>query len=212
TALVYSMHHFISMMFSLLVITGLQVSVESAGIRSERSINRHYRLELTVTNGGRWGLWGHREMCPAGTYAAGFSLKVEQLSYGFWDDNTALNGIRLHCVDPSKGFSSSYENYASVHWGQWTEIKWCPSGFLTAFQLRVESSQGIEDDTAANNIRFRCSRGSLLEGDGTAWGEWGYMSRTCEGKAICGIMTQVEEPQGMRDDTALNDASMLCCD
>ncbi len=24
----------------------------------------------------RWGSWGDREMCPAGTYAAGFSLKV----------------------------------------------------------------------------------------------------------------------------------------
>uniref|UniRef100_A0A673HEX8 Vitelline membrane outer layer protein 1-like n=1 Tax=Sinocyclocheilus rhinocerous TaxID=307959 RepID=A0A673HEX8_9TELE len=198
------MHHFISMMFSLLVITGLQVSVESAGIRSERSINRHYRLELTVTNGGRWGLWGHREMCPAGTYAAGFSLKAPYAQKG---DITALNGIRLHCIDVISSIFSRYHDYAS-----WTEIKWCPSGFLTAFQLRVESSQGIEDDTAANNIRFRCSRGSLLEGDGTAWGEWGYMSRTCEGKAICGIMTQVEEPQGMRDDTALNDASMLCCD
>ncbi|XP_016380018.1 vitelline membrane outer layer protein 1-like [Sinocyclocheilus rhinocerous] len=208
------MHHLISL---LLVIIGLHVSIQTFIMDSDPDINRKNRWWLNVYYGTNWGSWGFKDICPNGTYAAGFSLKVEQLSYGFWDDNTALNGIRLHCVDPSKGFSSSYENYASVQsevgsWGQWTEIKWCPSGFLTAFQLRVESSQGIEDDTAANNIRFRCSRGSLLEGDGTAWGEWGYMSRTCEGKAICGIMTQVEEPQGMRDDTALNDASMLCCD
>ncbi|XP_026052770.1 vitelline membrane outer layer protein 1-like [Carassius auratus] len=208
------MHHFMSL---LLVVIGLHMSIQSYVMHSDPDINRKNRWWLKVYYTTNWGSWGVKDICPNGTYAAGFSLKVEQLSQGFWDDNTALNGIRLHCIDPSKGLSSSYENYATVEsevgsWGKWTEIKWCPSGLLTAFQLRVESSQGIEDDTAVNNIRFRCSRGSLLEGDGTAWGEWGYMSTTCKGKAICGIQTQVEEPQGMRDDTALNDAWMLCCD
>uniref|UniRef100_A0A9J8AQV5 Vitelline membrane outer layer protein 1-like n=1 Tax=Cyprinus carpio carpio TaxID=630221 RepID=A0A9J8AQV5_CYPCA len=204
------MHHF--MMFSLLVITGLQVSVESAGIRSERSIDRHYRSELTVPNGGSWGSWGHREMCPAGTYAAGFSLRVEDPIQG---DDTALNGIRLHCV-ASKGSSDSYRDYSSVQsdvgsWGRWTDIKWCPSGFLTAFQLRVERSQGDGDDTAANNILFRCSQGTL-HGDGTNWGDWGTWSQTCEGKGICGLKTRIEVPQGRGDDTSLNDVIMYCCD
>ncbi|XP_073681061.1 vitelline membrane outer layer protein 1-like [Garra rufa] len=208
------MHYSISL---LLVIIGLHVSVQTYIMDSDPDINRKNRWWLVVYYATNWGSWGFKDVCPNGTYAAGFSLKVEELSYGFWDDNTALNGIRLHCVDPSKGLSNSYENYASVQsdvgsWGEWTEIKWCPSGFLTAFQLRVESSQGIEDDTAANNIRFNCTGGSVLEGDGTAWGNWGYWSSTCEGKGICGIMTQVEKPQGMRDDTALNNAWMLCCD
>ncbi|XP_016380009.1 vitelline membrane outer layer protein 1 homolog [Sinocyclocheilus rhinocerous] len=130
-------------------------------------------------------------------------------------DDTALNGISLHCVE-SKGSSNSYHDYASVQsdvgsWGRWTDIKWCPSGFLTAFQLRVESSQGDGDDTAANNIMFKCSRGSLLQGDGTHWGDWGDWSQTCEGEGICGIKTQIEEPQGRGDDTALNDVLMFCC-
>uniref|UniRef100_A0A8C1D075 Vitelline membrane outer layer protein 1-like n=1 Tax=Cyprinus carpio carpio TaxID=630221 RepID=A0A8C1D075_CYPCA len=203
------MHHF--MMFSLLVITGLQVSVESAGIRSERSIDRHYRSELTVPNGGSWGSWGHREMCPAGTYAAGFSLRVED-PVGPREDDTALNGIRLHCVYTP----SLYHHYSSVQsdvgsWGRWTDIKWCPSGFLTAFQLRVERSQGDGDDTAANNILFRCSQGTL-HGDGTNWGDWGTWSQTCEGKGICGLKTRIEVPQGRGDDTSLNDVIMYCCD
>uniref|UniRef100_A0A672S7X9 Vitelline membrane outer layer protein 1-like n=1 Tax=Sinocyclocheilus grahami TaxID=75366 RepID=A0A672S7X9_SINGR len=210
------MHHLISMMFSLLVITGLQVSVESAGKRSERSVNRHYRLELTVPHGGRWGSWGPREMCPAGTYAAGFSLKAPYAQKG---DITALNGIRLHCIDLDEliflkimiGLINK-TLYFFFSWGRWTDIKWCPSGFLNAFLLLVEKPQGAGDDTAANTIAFTCSGGSLLQGDGTNWGDWGKWSHTCVGKAICGIQSRIEEPQGEGDDTALNDVRMFCCD
>uniref|UniRef100_A0A8C2JAE3 Fertilization envelope outer layer protein n=1 Tax=Cyprinus carpio TaxID=7962 RepID=A0A8C2JAE3_CYPCA len=132
----------------------------SAGIRSERSIDRDYRSELTVPNGGGWGSWCQREMCPAGTYAAGFSLRVEDPING---DDTALNGIRLHCIQSS---SHSHHSYSSVQsdvgsWGRWTDIKWCPSGFLASFQLRVESFQGNNDDTAANNILFKCKMNSF---------------------------------------------------
>ncbi|XP_073680172.1 vitelline membrane outer layer protein 1 homolog [Garra rufa] len=332
-------------MFSLLVVIGL--SVQSAGRLSERSIRRHFLSELTVPNGMTWGSWGYKDTCPTGTYAAGFGLRVEKPSHVL-DDDTALNGIRLHCVNLSKGLSHPHEGYVTVqsgvgHWGEWTKIKWCPFGFLTTFQLRVESSQGIKDDTAANNIssiswkwknmtwkrqshvssllsyhelklvfsvdfcsqfsvstgrrsersisrhyrsllnvpngmywgswshidmcprgtyaagfslkvdkpsmgirdskgltgihlhcinplraslnlyedyssvlseagRFKCSRGSELEGRGTSWGEWGGWSQTCEGGGISGIMTRIEEPQGNGDDTALNDVIMFCCD
>ncbi|XP_026052772.1 vitelline membrane outer layer protein 1-like [Carassius auratus] len=204
------MHRFIFMMLSLLVITGLQVSVESAGIRFERSIDRHYKSELTVPNGGGWGSWGQRDMCPAGTYAAGFSLRVEA-PVGREDD-TALNGIRLHCIHTPSLYHSSSKIQSDVgSWGQWTDIKWCPSGFLTAFQLRVERSQGDGDDTAANNIMFQCTQGTL-QGDGTNWGDWGSWSPTCGGKGICGLKTRIEPPQGRGDDTALNDVIMFCCD
>ncbi|XP_073681056.1 vitelline membrane outer layer protein 1-like [Garra rufa] len=209
------MHHFLSMLFSLLVIIGLQVSVQATEKRPERSANRHYKSELTVTNGKTWGSWGHKEMCPSGTFAAGFSLKVEGPLYGQKYDNTALNGIRLHCITMIESILHSYHDYSTVRseagsWGRWTDIKWCPSGFLTAFVLRVEKSQGDGDDTAANNIWFKCGGGSVLQGDGTHWGDWGDWSQTCQG-AICGIKTRLEEPQGTGDDTALNDVRMYCC-
>uniref|UniRef100_A0A8C1F1Y4 Uncharacterized protein n=1 Tax=Cyprinus carpio carpio TaxID=630221 RepID=A0A8C1F1Y4_CYPCA len=146
------------------------------------------------------------------------SVAALQVEYPIGNgDDTALNGIRLHCVHKPNGLSASYYNFASVSsdvgsWGRWTDIKWCPSGFLTAFKLKVEVPQGNGDDTAANNILFRCSQGSLLTGDGTRWGTWGGWSQTCQGKGICGIKTRVERPQGSGDDTALNDASMFCCD
>ncbi|XP_051734802.1 vitelline membrane outer layer protein 1-like [Ctenopharyngodon idella] len=208
------MHHFISFAFSLLAIIGLHVSVQSTGRRSERSIERHFVSLLTVSNGMEWGSWGQREFCPTRTYAAGFSLMVEERRFL---DNTALNGIRLYCVSQTKDSSESNED-TSVQsdvgsWGKWTDIKWCPSGFLTAFQLRVQPSREFKDNTAANNIRFNCSQGSLLQGDGTDWGEWGDWSALCQGRGMCGIRTRIEEPQGFfGDDTALNDVRMFCCE
>ncbi|XDV37967.1 hypothetical protein PO909_007477 [Leuciscus waleckii] len=208
------MHYFFSM-FSLLAIIG-HVSGQVTEGRSERSIDRDNGSELTVSNGMSWGSWGLKSMCPSGWYAAGFSLKVER-PIGAGDD-TALNGIRLLCVDRSKGSSGSHERHASIesdlgHWGEWTDIKWCHSGFLKAFQLRVESHQGFAyDDMAANNIRFTCSDGFLLQGDGTAWGDWGNWSPKCKGTGICGTQTRIEAPQGSGDDTALNDVRMFCCD
>ncbi|XDV38015.1 hypothetical protein PO909_007555 [Leuciscus waleckii] len=147
------MHPFTSMVFSLLAIIGLHVSVQSAGKHSEESIERTFVSLLTVSNGLKWGLWGQREFCPTGTYATGFSLMVEEPV--FWD-NTALNGIRLYCVSRTKDLSDVNKEISVQSdvgsWGEWTDIKWCPSGFLTAFQLRVQVAE-TKDETAANNIR-----------------------------------------------------------
>uniref|UniRef100_A0A8C1V5U3 Vitelline membrane outer layer 1 homolog a n=1 Tax=Cyprinus carpio TaxID=7962 RepID=A0A8C1V5U3_CYPCA len=195
-----AMHHSLSL---LLVIIGLQVSVQSTGRRSE------FRSVLTVPNGMKWGSW---EDC----HVFLFFFKVDEPSYGFWADNKGLTGIRLHCISLSNVLKGSFEDYTSVQseagsWGWWTDIKWCPCEFLTAFQLRVESSQLFGDDTAANNIMFRCTQ-EYLYGDGTLWGKWGDWSQMCRGTGICGIKTRIEEPQGSGDDTALNDVRMFCCD
>lgn len=49
---------------------------------------------IAVDNGLTLGSWGGFELCPEGTGAIGFSLKVETQSL---TDGTALNGIQLHC-------------------------------------------------------------------------------------------------------------------
>ncbi|XP_059424727.1 vitelline membrane outer layer protein 1-like [Carassius carassius] len=203
------MHHFISVVFSLLIFTGLHVSVQSTGRRLERSSERHFRSLLTVSNGMHWGSWGRSEFCPDGTYAKGFNVKVERYDYF---DNTALNAISLFCESKSEDASGIIRSDKGS-FGQWIDyVQMCPNGFLTAFQLKVESSQGIDDDTAVNNIRFTCSGGHVMVGEGTPWGQWGKWSPTCQGTGICGIRTRIEEPQGFGDDTALNDVIMYCCD
>ncbi|XP_017572663.1 vitelline membrane outer layer protein 1-like [Pygocentrus nattereri] len=200
----------------LLLSFGVRIRGQSAGDNGNRTrvADRPSVGFITVGNGQYWGTWGNREMCPLGTYATGFSLKVES-NQGIFRDDTALNGIALRCTAPRTP-SSSTINYSTAQstsgsWGQWTQNRWCPTGQLVAFQLRVESYQWLSDDTAANNIRFRCSSGTVWEGDGMTWGTWGSWSPTCPGRGICGIETKVEAPQGPLDDTSLNDVRFYCC-
>ncbi|XP_064223682.1 vitelline membrane outer layer protein 1 homolog [Aotus nancymaae] len=168
-----------------------------------------YRPVIQVTNGGPWGDWAWPEMCPDGFLARGFSLKVEP-SQGRGDD-TALNGIRLHCALRNALGNAHVIESKSGRWGEWSKPLWCPgSGFLVAFSLRVEPPIGRGDDTAANNVRFRCSDGKELEGPGLSWGDFGDWSPPCA-KGVCGLQTKIEGPLGSGDDTALNDVLFFCC-
>uniref|UniRef100_H2LLD6 Vitelline membrane outer layer 1 homolog a n=1 Tax=Oryzias latipes TaxID=8090 RepID=H2LLD6_ORYLA len=106
---------------------------------------------LTVPYGNQWGDWGQQDMCPEGFYAAGFSLKVEQ-PQGSGDD-TALNGIRLYCVNPQNKQQQVIRESAVGRWGEWTAVKMCETGYLASYMLRVEPPQGGGDDTSVNNIK-----------------------------------------------------------
>ncbi|XP_024124706.2 vitelline membrane outer layer protein 1-like [Oryzias melastigma] len=165
---------------------------------------------LTVTYGTPWGDWGVKEMCPEGYYASGFSIKVEHTQ--MYRDNTALNGIRLYCVNPQKPQEQVTIQSTEGRWGEWTAVKSCETGYLASYMLRVQQPQGEGDDTSVNNIKFICTGpGTHLEGDGTEWGEWGTWSNKCPKGVICGLQTRVEAAQGHGDDTSLNDVHFFCC-
>ncbi|CAB1438946.1 unnamed protein product [Pleuronectes platessa] len=188
------------------------LAVMSLGLFQQGAVvaDRPYTSLLTVTNGQQWGTWSWPEMCPDQYFAIGFSTRVEP-SQGDGDD-TAMNGIRLICgKDGDRRLTSTVESHPGF-WGDWSLPQYCPSGVLTSFQLRVEAHQGNGDDTAANNIRFRCSSNPVLEGKGLNWGDYGGWSQNCVNGGICGIETKMEERQGRGDDTTLNDVRFRCCD
>uniref|UniRef100_A0A6I8QFH7 Vitelline membrane outer layer protein 1 homolog n=1 Tax=Xenopus tropicalis TaxID=8364 RepID=A0A6I8QFH7_XENTR len=125
-------------------------------------------------------------------------------------DDTALNAVRLHCF-PFKSTDKEHTVTSTEgEFGKWSRPIWCLCGHLIAFSLKVEPLQGGGDDTAVNNIRFKCSDSRELEGPGLNWGPYGPWSQSCH-YGICGIKTRVEEKQGGLDDTGLNDAQLFCC-
>ncbi|XP_053160404.1 vitelline membrane outer layer protein 1-like [Hemicordylus capensis] len=167
--------------------------------------SRKFKSSISVKNGSPWGNWDKPHYCPKG-YAHAFQLKVQDYQGALsWEDDTGLNGIRLHCTD-----GTTIESTVGK-WGTWQEIESCPKGNLQQFSLQVEEHQGIRDDTAANNIRFRCEFGVVLEGLGHNWGKFGDWSESCAPGFICGIITKMDIDQGIGDDTALNDVKFYCC-
>ncbi|XP_073510620.1 vitelline membrane outer layer protein 1-like [Phyllobates terribilis] len=162
---------------------------------------------LSVPNGVSEGDWGPMEVCDPGTRAKGFDLKVEE-----WQDildDTALNGIRLYCTEPSSPDVIKKITSKEGDFGTWGKYFSCDTGFLTRFSLRVETGDQI-DKTAANNIKFGCSDGSIKEGDGQEWGDYGPWSKTCS-EGIRGIQTRVMPKRGaFRDDLSLTDVKFTC--
>lgn len=76
----------------------------------------------------------------------------------------------------------------------------------------MEPHQGLfGDDTAANNVRFRCSSNPTLAGAGLDYGEYSLWSQDCGDGGICGIETKMEEYQYGLDDSSLNDVRFHCC-
>ncbi|XP_066446200.1 vitelline membrane outer layer protein 1 homolog [Eleutherodactylus coqui] len=177
-----------------------------------------YSEVISVSNGAQWGQWGPWEKCPEGSVATGFSLKVMDYKYLHTiKDDTAVNGIRLHCVSCKPPHNETTITSAVAPWGIWTDTQWCDYGRLARFSERVEEDQGIKDDTAVNNFKFECTDGGKLEGQGLYWGTYGEYSETCK-NGICGLQTKVQGNEKQEsaiqisfDNTGLNDVRFICC-
>jgi len=147
-----------------------------------------------VTN---WGAWNPFQHCPEGTLAKGFQLLV-QPSQGIIIDDTALNGVKLFCGYPTDIETVNITSGVGIH-GTWGRVFSCGGGYVYGFQLRVEHN-GIDDETATNNVRIFCTNAEpevFIEGDGTTWGTWGDVKKCARTQGFCGIQTQIQPDQGL---------------
>lgn len=193
----------------------------------------HARTDVvhTVKTNGSWGTWGAWQYCPKGSFASGYSMKVEA-SRGPDGDDTAVNGIKLYCTNV-KGTRTSNITSKVGPWGTWREGTNCPvSSFIQSVAMKYEKHATDIDDTGTTSIRFKCTNGALIQASGTMkWGTWGPFikcpskelridTKNKEGKivtivkmfqtAVNGIRTRVERSLGDGDDTALNGVEYSC--
>lgn len=169
--------------------------------------NRHHFIESPKLSS--WGDWGKLEHCPSDQVVVGMKLKVHD-HQGVKDDS-GLNAVKFYCQNPysSVEYSKDVVGITSLvgNNGEWKEDFFCPAAaaggpetklIAVGFQLRSETSTGVKDDTAGNNMKLVCSdlyqkQGyTYIEGDGTERGEWTERQLCWPGYGICGLQTQVE--------------------
>ncbi|CAG7733778.1 unnamed protein product [Allacma fusca] len=172
-----------------------------------------------------YGDWGPYDECPPGMYVIGFQL-VSEPDQGAFGDDSAMNGVSLFCFSltarmNAPDFLSWYASprkYVMIsstigHDGYARSAYECPfPEYAVGFELRSDPYHGLwYDDTAANNMRLSCTKGTIVEGDGESWGDWTGVQYCPRGFRICGIKTQVEKP-GVVDETTLNNIELGCCE
>ena len=151
-----------------------------------------------------FGVFGEFEDCPDDTLVIGFQLKVETRRPSRFD-NTALNGITFFCGNPGTKESVLNATSSEGRFGSYRDAQYCPT-YAVGFRLKSQSYQGaFTDDVAAVNLKLICADGTEIEGydeDDNVYPDAKYSEplRCKEGKAICGLQTQVEGYQFFRKD------------
>ena len=154
------------------------------------------------------GDWYNWELCPIGTYAIGFNVKVDNNNI----DTTGLNTVKLICNDTIRTTVDSFDGSRGV----WGSDVYCPNQKkIVGFMYKYDSYAGptlFIDDSSGNSIYFYCEDNTEIRPtiQGPA-GSWTPVKKCPVNYAICGIMVQYQSDQGSGDDTALNNVKFKCC-
>lgn len=187
----------------------------SSGDTTKSCNNRSDWVQSVQLGTGNWGTYqACTSFCPADSYAYAAKLRSE-VGQGLGDD-TALNGIQFDCYRWSdRGYAGSITSHAGF-WGSWGSLAvtnpYIIENPFQMGQIKIEGSQGPDDDTAANAVILYAKNGtSSTPSANTGWGSWQPKRGCPTGTAICGVNTKIEGMQGADDDTALNGISIACC-
>ncbi|KAB8029210.1 hypothetical protein GCL57_11790 [Fluviispira multicolorata] len=98
----------------------------------------------------KWGSWIKPAYCHGP--AKGFAIQIEPQQGD--DDDTAANDFMLVCNDSSIAHAET-----RTHWGNWSNIYYCPTGqVIQGLITRVERQRYNGDDTALNGVRMICGQ------------------------------------------------------
>lgn len=81
----------------------IHFGISIALLISSTSLQARQDVLHVIGDDGKWGKWGSWQYCPAGSFAIGYSMKVEDhQGKKSKEDDTAVNGIKLYCSDPQR--------------------------------------------------------------------------------------------------------------
>jgi len=183
-----------------------------ASISPQSQVSRPVQSQIQPTANSHWGDWGQESFCPDNTWAKGFKLKVEPDQGDILDDSS-LNGVQLSCFNRQDVFQNTASSTVGEQ-GDWKSEQFCgqQGAFINGARFRSKAPSVSLDETAGNNVDFKCTNGQTLSGDGLYWGDWSTWVTCPSGTAVCGIKTKVDPYGGtLKDDTGLNEILLDCC-
>jgi hypothetical protein len=102
-----------------------------------------------------------------------------------------------------------------TNWGEWGEEEFCQNGTdITGFRIKVQTDQGVLDDTALNAIELHCGTGAerhiIMSKEGIK-GAWGTSYQCPEDTYAVGFQMRTEEAT-LFDNTGANNIEIFCSD
>jgi len=178
-----------------------------------RRVQFLYNCPVVIQWKGKWGdFTGAPVFCPAGSFVHGY--QVEGLPDQGDGDDTALTGLRLHCLEPgSFTISKTLKSKVWERDGTYvSEPKWCENP-VVGFDVNWVGGQGAGDDTGLNAVDLYCTPRQYISAEvKIEMGAWSNKEICPPGYAVVGLRTQhgKDFDHSVPDDVGLTGVELYC--